>query len=256
MFVDSTFFSVFSFEVLQGNPDHFLKDPMSVVLTESTAKKYFGNENPVGKTMLYNAQHNMTVRGIVKDVPDNSHFNFDLLISWATNDQIIPNWNYAQDWGSMSIHTYLKLSSNSSAEKFNEKIKYYILDKFVNELEADREELTKMKMEFIPYLQKMTDIHLHSNKLAELEPNSDITYVYTFLAIALFFILAIAAINFMNLATAISAKRAKEVGIRKVLGAFRSQLIGQFIAESVLVCIIAFGFSLLIVELALLDLCS
>jgi putative ABC transport system permease protein len=246
--VDSTFFSVFSFDVLVGKPETMLTEPLSVVLTESTARKYFGDEDPMGKQMQFNARLNMKVTGVVKDVPENSHFDYDMLISWSSLEKINPGTQFDQAWGSMSIHTYVKLKPNSDPAVLDEKIQFYILDQFVGLMETSRDDLLKMKMEFIPYLQKLTDIHLHSNKMAEIGTNGDITYVYTFLAIAIF-ILIIAGINFMNLATAISTKRAKEVGVRKVLGAFRSQLIGQFIAESILICLISFVFSLLIVEL-------
>lgn len=246
MYTDSNFFKVFSFELLSGNPDNVLKEPNSIVLTKSRAEKYFGDEDPIGRILRMNDHDNMKVTGIMEDVPKNSHLNFSMLISWTTS----PNLNNPQinNWGSLSIYTYIKLKENADNVKLDEKMDLYIMEKFSADAGVTVEDVQNYNIEFIPFLQKIKDIHLYSDLMAEAGPNGDISDIYLFGAIAIFIIL-IACINFMNLSTARSSKRAREVGIRKVHGAYRRQLIRQFIGESVLYSIISLLVALALVEI-------
>jgi putative ABC transport system permease protein len=241
-FVDSSFFDVFSLPVSRGDLKTSLADPYSIVMTESTARKYFGEEDPIGKTVRANNKVSLKVTAILKDLPDNMHMDFDLLIPVKVILLETNQHDFDQNWGSISLYTYVRFSGPIDKPQIDEKIKLMIRDAFGEEAE-------KFNMEMIPYLMPLTRIHLHSNLMGELEPSSNISYIYTFSAIALF-ILAIACINFMNLATARSAKRAREVGLRKVGGATKRQLITQFLSESFLVGVLAGIIALVIAELA------
>ncbi len=242
LYVDSTFFDVFSFDLIRGNPDKALVDPYSLVITERMARKYFNQEDPLGKTMRMNDRSNYTITGIVADPPSNSHFSFNMLASFTTMLRENNSRHY-QSWGSLSLYTYVLLANNTDPSTLE--------SKFPDLYMKYMEDLSQMEnIRFEPYLQPISSIHLHSNLLAEIEPNSDISYVRTFMAIAIF-ILLIACINFMNLSTARSVKRSREVGMRKVVGAYRKQIIAQFIGESVIISFISMVIALLLVELFL-----
>lgn len=241
-YADSMFFNVFSFNLLQGNPNEVFCMPYCVVLTESLARKYFGNENPIGKKLKCNNDESYIVKGVIEDTPDNSHFKFSMLISFPTI-KFKPLGKYLNLWTSLSYFTYIHLHKNVNLDVFSKKIKTYIDIK-------SKEKLREHGVIFNLYLQPLTSIHLHSALSAEIEANSDILYIYLLIAIAVL-ILLIACINFMNLSTARSAKRAKEVGIRKVLGAKRKMLIIQFISESVIQTLIALFISFVLIEFIL-----
>jgi ABC-type antimicrobial peptide transport system permease subunit len=227
--VDSSFFDVFTFPFIKGNAKDAFKELNSIIITESAAKRYFGNDDPMGK-ILQSELGDMAVTGVLKDVPLNSHFHFDLLISIRKL-----SGNIDGNWGFYNFYTYARLKPNSNIASFTKKIQD-IYNK--NNEEAPN----------IFYVQALSDIHLTSNLKWELEPNSDKLYVYIFTIIAIV-ILLIAGINYVNLATAKASVRAKEVGVRKVAGAFRSSLVNQFLIESVITCLIASGFAILIAEL-------
>ncbi|MCW3106663.1 MAG: FtsX-like permease family protein [Segetibacter sp.] len=240
LFSDSTFFDVFSFKLLKGDPASALRQPNTVVLTSETAKKYFGTSDPIGKTLevstAFTATINVQVTGVVDEPPANSHFKFDALVSMSTMGDISNMWSYHM------YHTYVVLANGTSKNALETKLKSFS-DKYItNNPNADG------KQEI--HLQPITDIHLRSHMVGEIEENGDITYVYIFSGIALF-VLLIACLNFMNLSTVRSLKRAKEVGLRKVVGAERQQLIRQFLGESILVSFFALILSLVIVFLTL-----
>ncbi|MFC1477563.1 ABC transporter permease [candidate division KSB1 bacterium] len=240
-FADSSLFNVLSAEFIQGNPDRALKQPNTLILSESTAKKYFGDKNAIGQTVrIDNANApDQTVSGVVKDYPRNSHFHFDILASMSTvrNEQ---NAAFFNNWYGTAFYTYLLLKEGVSPDALESRFPF-LIEKYVSE--RDRVRLKSI------YLQPLQDIHLHSNMINELEPNSRIEFIYIFSAIALL-TLIIACINFMNLATARSAGRAREVGLRKVIGADRTQLIKQFIGESLVIAFSALIFTGLFTLLA------
>lgn len=241
-YADSTFFDVFTFEMIRGNPQKALVEPHSLVITESIAKKYFGDEDPMGKVLRLNDESDMLITGIIRDIPDNTHLKFTMLASFTTLIQEAGKERYDQNWGSMFLHTYVRLNDNIDFPGLKKKLSLVVKEAFGEAAEG-------MNIEIIPYLQPVTRIHLHSHLLAEIEPNSDISYVYIFASVAVF-ILFIACINFMNLSTARSSKRSREVAMRKVCGATRGQLIRQFIGESVLLSLAGMLLALILVELA------
>jgi putative ABC transport system permease protein len=238
-FADSSFFDVFSYKVLKGNPKKALNEPNSVMLTESSAKKYFGSEDPLGKTLTINDNKEYTVTGILEDIPANSYLQFDFLGSFSS-------LRAAQEepiWWSANYQTFVVLYPTAIvptvAEKTNEVVK-----------KAIASELTGPG-DYVHYnFIRLTDIHLKSDSDNEMEVVSDIRYVYIFSAIALL-ILLIACINYINLATARAADRAKEVGIRKVVGAIRNQLFAQFLGESVIITFLAFALAFFSAQLVL-----
>jgi putative ABC transport system permease protein len=238
---DQSIFEIFTFPMLKGDPQTALKTAYSVVITEDMAKKYFGEEDPVGNVLSINNQWDFTVKGVAKNVPQNSHFGFDMLCSFETYAQ--ENKREMQNWLSINNYTYILLREGYDYKQLEQKFPEMI-DKHVGQL------LQYVKGELALFLQPLTSIHLHSNLIQEILGNSNIAYVYIFSAIAVF-ILVIACINFMNLSTARSANRAQEVGMRKVLGADRGRIIRQFLTESMFYSLISLAVALLLVDLAL-----
>lgn len=232
LWVDSTFLDVFTFPLLQGNPETALYAPNTLILTESMANKYFGEENPVGQSLIMGDSTNYEITGVVADVPSNAHFDFDFLASMRSLPQ-----SQNEVWISNNFFTYLVLPEgfdpNVLEEKLPEFFQGYAGPQIYEALGLQYDEFLSAGNVLQYHLQALTDIHLHSNLQFELGTNGNIAYVYIFSAIALV-ILLIACINFMNLATARSAGRALEVGIRKVMGSNRNQLIRQFLGESML----------------------
>ena len=247
VFPDSNFFEVFSIPLLKGNPKTVLKEPNTMVITESIATKYFGDSDPIGKSLTIGERGLHRITGVCKDVPSNTHFHYNIFAS-------ISGIKLREKWLASGAQTYVVLQKGYSIDKLNASmpaiINKYIAPEIQEFLGITLEEFIKKGDKFSFAFQPITDIHLYSHLESEIEANSDIKYVYIFSAIALF-ILLIACINFMNLSTAGSANRAKEVGIRKVLGSVQHQLIGQFLSESVLVTFMALLVALAIVILAL-----
>jgi putative ABC transport system permease protein len=238
-FADPEIFEVFDYELVAGNKNTCLNDPFTVILSESTAKKYFGNDDPIDKVLTVNNQSEARVTGVFKDMPQNSHFTTDALISMETGKSIF-NQLVLNNWGEGSCYTYLVLPEGKTEAEIEARFPEFI-EKNVGEGSSERIGID---------LQKMTDIHLHSNLRGEIQANSDIRYIYISSAIALFIIL-LACINYMNLATARSVKRAMEIGVRKTLGAPKSSLVRQFLSESILVAIFALIVAFLLAQLAL-----
>ena len=227
---DSTVFDVFTYKFIEGDMGTALDGPNNIVLSQSMAIKYFGDESAIGKQFADDQDRNFTVTGVIEDVPPNSHLIFDALIGWD-----VPG-RRATSWGNFGVFTYIQLPPLYDIEELNPKFDT-ILATHVNPI------FESMGITVNYEVQKITDIHLHSKIQDEAESNGDITYVYIFAAVALF-MLIIAAINYMNLATARSSKRAKEVGMRKVMGSLRGQLIRQFLTESVVLSVLSLLISL------------
>ncbi|MEM9329531.1 MAG: ABC transporter permease, partial [Bacteroidota bacterium] len=238
VFADSNFFQFFDFELIQGNTEEVLKRPNTVAISETVAKKLFGNNDPLGQEVVIGSSTDYEVTGVFADMPNRSHMHFDLIFAMEGREE-----SKSKVWMSFNFATYLKLQPGTDPDVINNKSPY-IIEKYIGPeirqfMGATLEEFEESGNYAGFRLFPMKEIHLHSDKLGEFEPNGDINYVYIFSAIAAF-ILLLACINFMNLATARSASRAKEVGVRKAMGAYRGQLINQFLAEAVIICLIAF----------------
>jgi len=235
--VDRTFFNIFQMSFIHGNPRTALDRPDAIVLTKSMAEKYFENEDPIGKTINSDNRRDYIVTAVVEDVPENSHFHFDFLRSLANySDTESPVWVFND------FYTYVLLKPNTNIADLENKLFLVVkerIDPFLrNVLGISVDQFLKGGGDFKYYFQPLTDIHLYSNLDFELEPNGDIKYVYIFLSIALG-VLLIACINFINLATARSMVRAREVGIRKTVGSTQKQIIIQFLTETVIITISA-----------------
>jgi len=234
-FADENLFDVFTVDVLKGNPKTALTDPFSVMLTEDEAKKYFGNEDPINKVIRANNQFDVKVTGIYKPFPSNAHMHPNMLVSFNTlkDSAVYGEQNLRTNWGNNSFFTYIMLPKGYNIQNIKARFPAF-LDKHMTDEYGPNKPSKSTSLD----LQKLTDIHLYSHTDYEAEPNGDISRVWIFGAIALF-ILLIACINYMNLSTARSALRAREIGIRKVIGARRKEIIFQFLSESVLLCWVA-----------------
>lgn len=254
-FAEENIFRVFSFPLIEGDPATALSQPLSAVLTRSTARKYFGDQPALGKTILYDGRHPVKVTGVVEDVPARSHFRFNMLVSFVTLKHFPGADDLDRNWGSNNYATYLLLSPSASAEELEASFPAFLDNYYgraLREFGIDLQGRLPHELNAL-HLQPLTDIHLHSHLSSELGPNGDITTIYLFSAIG-GFILLIACINFMNLATARSSLRAREIGMRKVLGAYRKQVMIQFLSEAVLTTLLALVAGLLLTLLVLPEL--
>lgn len=250
-FVDPNFFQVFTLLFLQGNSETALKEPHTIVITREQALKYFGNEDPMNKLLDLNETGDQyKVTGVIDRVPANSHFHFDLFASMEGLEDA-----KADNWMTSRYFSYLVLAEGTDVNEFEGKLPA-IIEKYmgpqVSQMGMSFEKFKENGNEIGLYIQRLTDIHLHSDfdDQSELEAGGDIKSVYIFSVVALFMLL-IACINFMNLTTAGSTKRNKEIGVKKVLGSQKKQLVHQFLIESFISTLIAMVFALMFVTLAL-----
>jgi putative ABC transport system permease protein len=234
MWADSAFFKVFDFKLIKGNPEKALTDPFSIVLSETTAKKYFGKEDPVGQTMLITGEGSPAkVTGVMKDIPENSQIKGDMILSMST---ITREWNKNLDnqFGNYGAQAYLLLKPGTDPKGFEKKLPGFLERR-------NGKEMKESQMYATLFLEPLRDVYLYTTRNGSSTGNINNVYIFSIIAV---FIIAIACINFVNLTTARSSERAREVGIRKVVGALRAQLTGQFIGESLMLCFIAFLLSI------------
>ena len=246
---DPELFEMFDFEVVAGDPVQGLRDPNTMVITEPLAKKYFDGEEAVGQTLRINERNDFKVVAVIKEMPYNSHFRFDIFTSMETSEE-----SKRVFWLSHNFFTYIILQEgadpNALEAKFPAMVEKYAGPELKQFLGISIDEFEEGGSKLGYHLQPLKDIHLRASNVEGLGGKGDINYVYIFSLIALF-ILLIACINFTNLSTARSASRAREVGIRKVMGSYRSQLISQFLVESVVLSVLAFLIALGMVVLLL-----
>jgi putative ABC transport system permease protein len=244
--VDSTFFDIFSIPLLKGDSKTVLNSPNTMVLSESTAKKIFGNEDPINKTLKINTRSNVyRVTGIMADFPENTHFNADILSSFITNER-----SNDPAWLNNSFETYVLLKPNTSPQTVNDKfpgmIEKYIGPRVLEMFGVPMEDFFATGNRYNFYLQPVTKIHLDPSVNHNVKPATDPKYLWIFSSIAIL-IIVIASINFMNLSTAQATKRAKEIGVKKAIGSSRWNLIVQFLADSTIISFFALILAIVIV---------
>jgi putative ABC transport system permease protein len=227
-FTDPAIFKIFTFPFIHGNAETALKDPFSMILTETSAKKYFGGTDVVGKTLRLNDKQPVTITGVIKDVPLNSHFSFDMLISASTMEKM--KLIDMKEWGNFSNFTYLLIPDANAASKLQAKLPDFL----VKHISEDKR---RKGYNYVLFVEPLKEVYMDTFRGAPVNGNLSNVYIFSIVAI---FILLIACINFINLTTARATERAKEVGIRKVVGAERRQLTAQFLGESVIICLISF----------------
>jgi putative ABC transport system permease protein len=249
-YADPSFFSVFTLPLIESDAKTALMQPHTLIITRKTAEKYFGKENPIGKTLGFNDNKEIyKVTGVIDNIPSNSHFHFDMFASMV-------GWEPAlsDSWMKGDFHTYLLLKPNTDyaamEARFPAMVEKYMGPQIQRDMGMSLSQFRTKGNELGFKLQPLTTLHLHSDTTAELEPGGNSTYVYMFGAIALFMLL-VACINFINLSTAGASRRAKEVGIRKVAGSGKFQLIRQFLSESILIAMLALLIGFVFVRLAL-----
>jgi putative ABC transport system permease protein len=243
VFADESVFNVFSFAMILGNPEEALVNPNTIVITEEMAKKYFGSDDPMGKSLKVNYDALFTVTGVIKNIPSASHIKPDFIASFSTLG-LKPSTNINQDLlNQVNYYTYLLLQEGADYKELEQKF----TDDINRRIGAM---LKQLGGSAVLELQPLTKIYLHSDRELESMQMGDVTYVWLFSGIGLF-ILLLACLNFMNLSTARSANRAKEVGLRKVVGAQKTQLVRQFLGESMILTLISFLFAIFIVLLSM-----
>ena len=250
VFADSGFFNLFDITVIYGDPSTMLKEPNSLVLTETLANKYFGNVNPVGIIVETDADTSMfTVTGVISDLPDETHLTFNLIASFSTHSESRSTY-----WLTSYLFTYVKLERKESVASVESQMRNIIRDNIGPQLNQmmgiDLEEFEASGNRYEMFLQPLNDIHLNSEIQGGFKPTSDRKYLKIFGFIAVFIIL-IGSINFMNMATAKASQRAKEVGMRKITGSGRGLIIRQFLWESIFLSILSLLFSIIIIEIIL-----
>ena len=249
-FADSNFLSVFTLPLLKGDAKTALLEPNTIIISKAAANKYFGSADPMGKTIYWKDQKtSYTVSGVFDKVPDNSHFHFDLIASMAGYPDARQN-----SWMVSNFFTYLVLAPGTDYKKLESRLPAF-MDKYMGAefskaFGMNLDQFRKKGNSIGLYLQPLTSIHLHSETTTELEPGGNVQYVYIFAAIAIF-MLIIACINFMNLSTAGASRRAREVGIRKVMGSGKPALISQFLVESTFLAFFSLAIAVILVYLAL-----
>jgi putative ABC transport system permease protein len=249
-FADSTFFKVFSTPLIAGDSKKALSEPNTMVISQRDAQKYFDSENPVGKTLVLDNSNTYTITGVMENMPDHSHLSgLNMLLSMSTNADSREN-----NWGSHNFQTYLLLKEGTDPVVFEKNFET-VVEKYtglwVKKIMGATLAEVRKSGSYIRYsLIALTDIHLHSDRTAEIQSNGSIQYVYIFAVVAIF-LLGIACVNFMNLATARSSNRAKEVGVRKALGSKRSYLVSQFLTEAIMLSFFSMSLALILAYAAL-----
>ncbi len=238
MYADQDLFDVITIPFIWGNPEEALTRPTTLVISERIALKYFGHENPVGETLEINQQE-FEITAVATNHPENTHLKYDLIASMET----LADWSEMTNWYSTMFYTYLKVRPNVNMDEFSQQV-VHLADKYVTERLAPR------GVSYNYSLLPLSGIHFHSPVQYDVEPTGNSAYVYIFSFVG-FFVLLIACLNFMNLSTAQSVKRAKEVGLRKVVGAQKWQLVSQFLGESLIISFVSFGLALLIAKLTI-----
>lgn len=254
MFCDTGFFNVFTYNFDRGDPSLALAEPFTVVLTKKAALAYFGEEYPIDKTLEIDwndERKKFRVTGIIDEVPNQSHFHFDVIASFETLEELIPD--RLDTWLSNYLYTYVLLHPNSIPDDINSGLRS-IVEEFIAPAYmaflGGEKGIENIHDIYIITLRPLEDIHLTSKLMWDIEPQGNMTTVYIFSIVSVL-ILIMACFNFMNLSTALGSKRAREVGIRKTVGATREELIAQFISESIVITLISLGVALLIIEVAL-----
>ena len=240
-YADPNLFSIFSFELMKGNPATVLKRPFSIVISETIAHKYFGNEDPIGKVLRLENKHDYTITGVMEEIPHNSHFRYDILATLAGSRQVFGS-AWMSNWGWQNFITYLLAKEGFSQISFGKKVSEFVTEN--RDFNEDESPSTYS-------VQALKDIHLHSGHIEnDIQVQGNISYVLIFSGIGIL-ILLIACFNYIGLLTANATTRAKEVGIKKVVGSSRNQLVRQFIGESIVILIIALCFAITLSYLSL-----
>jgi len=243
LYGDPGVMDVFTIRVLKGDPKTFLEAPFSLIITDVMAEKYFGSEEPLGKTVRWDDEHEFTITGVVEKLPDNSHFKFNMLASLSTLNRIGLPYERLDQWMGLNFYTYLELQKGVSIEG--------LADKYADVVKSHMAQIMEqlgVKLELS--LQSFRSIHLHPNLIGDLEPGGNPAMLRIYTTIALF-ILLIGCINFMNLSTSQSSHRAKEVGMRKVLGAHKRKLVAQFLGESIILSLFSMILAMILIQLLL-----